>query len=157
MKVFSLIILAISSFILSVIPVSAQVYQSTTLMPDLSSLAASLMPPPLRVSIGIGIAVACMAWIFFNSKDLSFRDVVDGLKELFLDFGFNRQIIPLAGKAANIINLGIFLGLNIYLTWNAITPFKLGAQASRVQGSLEVRQNSVPELVLASPAVPEGP
>jgi hypothetical protein len=132
MKVFSLIILAISSFILSVIPVSAQVYQSTTLIPDLSSVAASLMPTPLRVSIGIGIAIACMAWIFFNSEELSFRDAVSGLKELFLDFGFNKQIVPLVGKVANIINLGIFLGLNIYLTWNAITPFKLGTQAGRV-------------------------
>lgn len=132
MKVFSLIILAISSFILSVIPVSAQVYQSTTLIPDLSSLAANLMPTPLRVSIGIGIAVACMAWIFFNSEDLSFRDAASDLKGIFLDFGFKKQIIPLIGNAANIINLGVFLGLNIYLTWNAITPFKLGTQAGRV-------------------------
>lgn len=30
-------------------------------------------------------------------------------------------------------------------------------QAQQLQGSLEVRQNSVLELVLASPAVPEGP
>jgi hypothetical protein len=58
--------------------------------------------------------------------------IAGGLKRLFLDLGFEKQIIPLAGKIANIINLGTFLGLNIYLTWNAITPFDLGNQAGRV-------------------------
>jgi len=69
---------------------------------------------------------------FFNSDELSIWDIAVGFKELFLDLGFNKQIIPLAGKIANIINLGTFLGLNIYLTWNAITPFELGTQAGRV-------------------------
>lgn len=132
MKVFSLIVLAITSCILTVIPAFAQAYHSTTVLAGLSSLASNLMPTPLRVSIGIGIAVACTAWIFFNSDELSIWDIAVGFKELFLDLGFNKQIIPLAGKIANIINFGTFLGLNIYLTWNAITPFELGTQAGRV-------------------------
>jgi len=132
MKTFFLIVLATLSCVLSTIPVSAQPYQSISLFSDLQSLASSLLPAPVRTSISIGFAIACIVCVFSNCRDLSFKELVKEVSTLFLDFRFEKQLIPLAGIIANVINLGIFLGLNIYLAWNAITPFRLGTQTGRV-------------------------
>lgn len=115
--------------ILTSAPNYAQQSQSDSYF--VSSLASQI-PAPLKVSIVIGffLALACTAVILV--EDVASANWLRALKIIFLDVTNKYSVIPVFGAILNIANLGVFVGVCIYLIWNLFAPFELGNQVGRV-------------------------